>query len=93
MWSVIRGDTGGLISLVGVIFNRRGKFKLLRLQGDSPISLSLVRHFNLPIRKTLRRLLGLLSVVILKRESESIFFQRNKFSACKFKEEKRWQIL
>ena len=47
-----------------------------------------VRHPNLPIRQTLRRVLGLLTVMILKRVSGSIFFQRNKFTACKTKHEK-----
>ena len=47
-----------------------------------------VRHPNLPIRQTLRRVLGLLTVMILKRVSESIFFQRNKFTVCKAKHEK-----
>ena len=34
------------------------------------------------------RVLGLLTVMILKSASESIFFQSNKFTACKFKDEK-----
>ena len=49
---------------------------------------SLVEHPNLPIRKTLITVLGLLTVIILKRVSESIFFQSNKFTACKVKDEK-----
>ena len=32
-------------------------------------------------------MLGLLAVVILKRVSESIFFQSNTFTACKVKDE------
>ena len=33
-------------------------------------------------------MLGLLAVMILKRVSESIFFQSKKFKACKIKDEK-----
>ena len=69
------------IFLVGVIFNRRGKFKLFGLQGDSPQFFLLVGHPGLPIRKTLRMVLDLLNVMILKRVSESIFFQINEFTA------------
>ena len=36
----------------------------------------------------MRRVLGLLTVMILKKVSESIFFQSNKFTACKVKDEK-----
>ena len=89
MCSVIRGRTGWLNFLVGVISNRRGKSKFLGLQGHPlPQPPPLVGHRNLPIRKTLRRVLGLLSVIILKRGNESIFFQSNKFTACKVKHEK-----
>ena len=74
--------TGGLNFLVGVIFNRRGKFKLFGLQGDSPPQFFfLVGHTGLPIRKTLRRVLDLLTVMISKRVSESIFFPINEFTA------------
>ena len=74
--------TRGLVPLVGVIFNRRRKFKLFDLQGDStPKFFFLVGHPDLTIRKLQRRLLDLLTVVILKRVSESIFFQINNFTA------------
>ena len=73
--------TGGANFLVGVIFSRSGKFKLFDLQGDFPQFFFLVGHSGLPIRKTLRRVLDLLTVVILKRVSESIFFQINIFTA------------
>ena len=36
----------------------------------------------------LRRVFGLLTAMILKRASESIFFHSNKFTACKVKDEK-----
>ena len=84
--SVIRGGTGGLNFLVGVISNRRGKPTFLSLQGHPlPQLPPLVGHPNLAIRKTLRRVLGLLCVIILKKGNESIFFQSSKFTACKVK--------
>ena len=55
---------------------------------ETPPILSLSEHPNLPIRKTLRRVLGLLTIIILKRVSESIFFQSNKFAADKGKDVK-----
>ena len=85
MWSVIRGRTGGLKFLVGVISNRRREF--LGLQGDPLQFSSLVGHPNALIRKTLRWVLGLLTVMILKRLSESIFFESNK-STARVKNEK-----
>ena len=75
-----------------VISNRRGSFKLMDLQGERPNPLPqfppLVGHPDLLIRKTLRRVLGLLTAMILKRVSESIYFQSNKFTTCKVKDEK-----
>ena len=47
-----------------------------------------MRHPNLPIRNTLRRVLDVLTIMILKRVSESISFQSNKFTECKIKVEK-----
>ena len=38
------------------------------------------------IRNTLRTVLGLLAVLILKRVRERIFFQENKFTGCMVKE-------
>ena len=70
-------DQGDSIFLVGVISNRRGKFKLFGFQGDPPKFPPLVGHPDLPIRKTLRRVLEALTVMILKRVNESIFFQVN----------------
>ena len=84
----IRGRTGKPNYLVGMIFSKRGKFKLLVYQGDPlPQFSSLVRHPNLPIRKILK---GAWSAycIILERVSESIFFQSNKLRACKVKDEK-----
>ena len=45
-------------------------------------------NLDSPIRKTLRSLLGLLTVMMLKIMSESIFFQSNKLTACKVKDRK-----
>ena len=45
-------------------------------------------HPDLRIRKTLRKVFYLLTVMILTILSESIFFQVNVFAACKFKDKK-----
>ena len=47
-----------------------------------------VGHPDLPIMKTLRRVVVLFTVMILKRVSESIFFQNKKFTECKIKDGK-----
>ena len=90
MWSVIRRGTGERDFLVGVISNRREKFKLFCLQDDRPPPQyrPLVEHLDLLIRKTLMRVVGLLTVMIFKRVSESIFFQSEILTACKVKNEK-----
>ena len=91
MWSVVKVRTRGLNFLVGVISNRRGEFRLLVLQVDpppSPIILPFLWYPNLPITKSLRIVLILFTVMILKKVSESILFQSNKFTACKVKYEK-----
>ena len=60
--------------------NRRGKFKLLGLQGESPPQFPrLMGHSGLPMRETLR-VVDLLTLMI--------FFQNKKFTACKFEDEK-----
>ena len=86
MWSVIRRGVRGLSFMVGLIYNRRGKFKLLGLQGDPQIP-SFSGTSYLSTRKTLRRVLVLLTVMILKGVSESISFHSSKFTASKIKEE------
>ena len=59
------------------------------LDGDSlPDAPPLVGNPNIPIRKIQGIKLVLLNVMILKRESESIFFQSNEFTACKVKDGK-----
>ena len=88
MWSVIRGGTGALNFLVGVS-NRRGCLNFLTCRVNSPPQFSpLEGHPDLPIRKTMRRVLCLLTVMILKIVSQIIFFQSNKFTACKIKDGK-----
>ena len=57
------------------------------LVGKPPKFPPFVGHPDLPIKKTLRRVLDPLTVMILKRVSESILFQINKFTACKFTKE------
>ena len=71
----------GISQYVIFLSNRRGKFKLLDLQGDPPPPQfpRLVGYPDLPMRKTLR-VVGLLTVMI--------FFQRKKFTASKIKDEK-----
>ena len=66
--------------------NKRGKFKLLDLQGDPPPPQfpRLVGYPDLPMRKTLR-VVGLLTVMIL--------FQSKIFKACKIKDEKQETIV
>ena len=82
---VKRLGTGGVTDLGGgysCLKSRRGKFKLLDLQGgpSPPQFLRLVRYPpDLPMKKTLSAV-GVLTVMI--------FFQSRKFTACKIKEEK-----
>ena len=63
------------------LYYRRGRFKLLDLQGDPPPCQfsCLVGYPDLPMRNTLR-VVGLATVII--------FFQSKKFTACKIKDEK-----
>ena len=79
---------GDSVFLVGVIPNKRRKFKTFWLPDRPPKFPLLVGQPDLPIRKTLRSVLDLLTVMILKRVSESIFFQINIITACKFKNKK-----
>ena len=72
------GGTAGLDFSVVVIPSKRESLNF------KPLML----HPNLPIRTTLVRVLGLLTVMILKKVSESIFLQSNKFTAYKVKDEK-----
>ena len=73
------------------IFNRRAKVKLLDLQGELslPQFLLLMEHLDFLIRKSLRMVLSMLTVMILKQVSETIFFQSNKSTVCKVKDGKQ----
>ena len=74
----------GISQYVIFLSNRRGKLKLLGLQGDPPPHFPrLVGHPDLPMWKTLR-VVGLLTVMI--------FFQSKKFKTCKIKDEKEETI-
>ena len=90
MCSLIRGGTRGLNFLVERVSNRREEFKPFWLvRGSSSTEFPhLVGEPNLPIKKTLSMVLGLLTVIILKRVSGSVFFPRDRFTACKVKFEK-----
>ena len=50
--------------------------------------LPLFANTDPPIKNTLKSVLGLTSVIILKSVRESIFFQSNTFPACKVEDEK-----
>ena len=87
MWSVIRRGTRGLNLLVRGCIQQKRKVQTFWLTGRAPHPNS-VGHPDLPIMKTLRRVVGLFTVMILKIVSESIFFQNKKFTACKIKDGK-----
>ena len=82
----IRNFFPGLNFLVGGYLTEGESSNFLACR-ETPIFPPVVGHPDLPIRKTLRRVLDPLTVMILKRVSESIFFQINKFTACKFTKE------
>ena len=68
IWSVIKGLTGELNFLLDVTSNRRRKFKILGLKTNPLLKFSLlVGHPDLPTRKSLRNVLGLLIVMIFKK--------------------------
>ena len=87
IYGVWSGNRGNKLFGRGDI-QQKGKIQTFWLAGRLPKFSHLVRHPDRPIRKTLRRVLGLLTVMILKRLSESIFFQINIFTACRFKDKK-----
>ena len=63
-----------------------GDIQLLLIKTFSFISLSGIS--DLSLRKILMRVVVLLTVMILKRVSESIFFQSKRFTVCKVKDDK-----
>ena len=85
-----KGRYGGTFS-VGLISNRGKRFKFfLDMNGELPPKVPpIMRSLDLPIKKTLRSELGLVTEMILKRVNESIFFQNNKFAVFKVKNGKQ----
>ena len=77
----------GLNFLSGGDIKQKGKVQTFWLAGGPPKFSPLVGHPDLSIRKTLRRVIDLLTVMVLKKMSEIIFFQINIFTKCKFKGE------
>ena len=77
MWSVTRGGTEGLSCFGGGDIQQKLEVQTFGLAGGGP-SLPqvspLVVNPDLPIRKLLKRVLGLFTVMFLKRMSETIFF-------------------
>ena len=89
MWSAISGGTRGLKVLVRGDIQQKEKLQTYRFVGRHPTQFpSLVGYPDLPIRKTLSRVLGLFTEITLKRVSESICFESHKFTTCKVKDEK-----
>ena len=74
--SYVERGTGVLNFLVGDDMKQMGKLQNFGLatKHPSPQFSVLVRHPDLPSRKTLRRVFGLFTVIILKSKSEHIFF-------------------
>ena len=79
--------TGGTKFFSGGDIQQKRKVQTFWLAGRPPKFPPLKGHPDLPIKKTRGRMLDPLTVMILKKVSESIFFQINKFAACKFTEE------
>ena len=73
MWSAISGGTRGLKVLVRGDIQQKEKLQTYGFSGRHPNQFpSLVRYPDLPIRKTLSRVLGLFTAITLKRASGSI---------------------
>ena len=88
-WYLIRGGIRGLDFLVGLYSTECRNSNILASSWSSPTLIPFLNgHSDLLIRITLRRVLDLLTVMILKIVSESIFFKANKFTACKIKHDK-----
>ena len=84
MWSVTRGGVSGLSFLV----QQNGKVPSFGPEWRPPKCTPLMGHLDLHIKKTLRSVFGLLTVMILKKVSQILLFQQNKFTAYKVKDEK-----
>ena len=89
MWSCnLERNRGNLIFWWGQ-YSTEGEKSNFWACRETPQLSPLVEHPDFPIRKNLIRVVGLLSVMILKRVGDTIFFQSERFTACKVKEEKR----
>ena len=64
---------------------QKGEIQTFGLQWVHQVPPLVIRP-DLPIRKFLRRVRGLLTVMFLKRVCKSIFFQSNKCTGCKGKD-------
>ena len=92
MRSVIRWGTGRINFMAKSICSRR-RVQTFCLSGGSPTSiLSIVGQPDLSIRKTLCRVLGLLTVMILKKWVRLFSFKATKLQHVKLKNMKRWLI-
>ena len=84
LWS---GEGQGTYFLGGDNIQQKGKVQTFGLAGRPPppsLQFSLLEgHPDLPIKKTLIRAVGLLTVMILERVSESIFLQHVKLKMKK----------
>ena len=74
--------------LWGVISTEEESSNLWNCRETSAQFHPLVGHLDFPIKKILRTVLGLFTVMIWKRLSDSIYFRSNKFTACKVKDDK-----
>ena len=70
----------------GKTWNRRGGSKFWAW--DPSQIPPLVANLDCSIKNILRSVFGLIALIVSKRVRESIFFQSNKFTACKIKAEK-----
>ena len=87
LWS--REWWGDLIFCLGVYQIDGGNSDFLACRRSTPLlSHPLEGQPDFSIRITLRTVLGLLTVMVLKIVSESILFKNNKFTACEIKDGK-----
>ena len=69
--------------MVKVKSNRRGSFKIWGMSEESPSQSLLVTNLDPLLKYTLRSVLGLITLTILKTVKQIIFFQSNKFVRLK----------
>ena len=74
---------------LGGCIQQEGEVQTFCLAREPPLKFPpFVGNPDLSIRNTLRRMLGLVTVMILKGVNESILFQSSKFTECKIKDKK-----